>query len=212
MAFLIDLDLLRLEPSTFIDAPTIGTELESGSDGQVLSSTFTSQSSSFISRGVAVGSVIIVGDDAFEIVSVTDEKTLSVSRARADDADPLIPPPPGSNLSFPIITFARVIDLVQAWALGRLGLDLDDEEADLDETAVTNPAPLKRLLIVQSVRRIFENAAAQTPTDDSLLQRAALYKTLAEAASAQTEVHLDLDGDGLADTTRRFDVLTLHRS
>ena len=104
-------------------------------------------------------------------------------------------------------TFKRQIDHTQAWLLGALGLDAGDPVSGLDDSAILNPDDVARLIAVETVARVFRAAAALDPADQALAARASLYTDEVAAARHCTRAMLDLDGDGVADATRRVDVV-----
>lgn len=92
-----------------------------------------------------------------------------------------------------------------------MGVDADHPTNALDETSILNPGTVGRVLALLVIASAFEQAAALDPSDGSIGQRASLYRGLAERGLLQTAVVLDLDGDGIADSTRRLDVLAMAR-
>ena len=218
MAMITDRDLLTIEPSIFVDAQGEGTLLTEASDASVTRSSrrLDSVSSDFISDGITTSHVVVVtyptsDIQVLEITSATAATTLVVSRIRAQSSDPAIGPQDGSALPIKIITFQRAIDQAQAWVLGALGLVDTGQVDDLDETDITNPEDVKRMIATLTIARVFAGAAAGAPADAGLAAQSALYSTRVKETAHQTRVLIDLDGDGLPEATRRIDVLALVR-
>ncbi len=218
MAMITDRDLLTIEPSIFVDAQGQGTLLTEASDASVTRSNrrLVSLSSDFIDDGITTSHVVVVtyptsDNQVLEITSVSGTTTLIVSRIRAQPSDPAIKPQDGSALPITIITFQRAIDQAQAWVLGALGLVDTGQVDDLDETDITNPEDVKRMIATLTIARVFAGAAAGAPADAELAAQSVLYSTRVRETAHQTRALIDLDGDGLPEATRRIDVLALVR-
>jgi len=206
-----DVSLLRLDPRVFLDAAGQADVIIDGADGVVSGTTLSSAGSDFAARGVDAGHVVVVSNVPVEVEDRTGATTLSVSRPRADDAASLLPPPPGTGLSFSVRTFARLIALERAWALGALGLEPPAIDDEIDENAILDPAPIERLIAQRVVHRAYARAAAANPADPAIALAAAEHRRLAMLAAQQARAVLDLDGDGVPDATRRISVVTLTR-
>ncbi|MCH8152169.1 MAG: hypothetical protein IH830_07335 [Planctomycetes bacterium] len=214
MAMITDRDLAIVEPSIFIDAGSQATLLYGASNGAIATNTrFTSVGSDFAGKGIDLGHIITV-DTPSQVLEVTGPQstdTVLVSRLRVDSTDPAITLDNATGLTFSIYTFERAIDRAESWVLGALGIGDTGSPDDLDETAITNPQDVGRLIALRTIARVLASASALDPTSDSLTQRAAVYAARAEEATHQTVVRIDLDGDGLPEATRRIDVLALVR-
>ena len=212
MLLTTDRDLLIHEPSVFVDASSIATSLLSASDGTVSGTRLTSASSDFQAAGIDAGHVIVVGTQALEVVTRVDPTNLDVSRPRATLTEVNIPPGDGTTLSIDVRTFGRIIAEVEAWILGALGIDPVDPTLPLDETAILNPEDIQEAVALRTIAQVFAAASANSPTDASLADRAALYSLRAAEVRRQTKAVLDLDADGIADAIRHIDVVSLQRS
>ncbi len=211
MSMVDDRDLVLIEPTLFIDAENQATRLVHVIDGSVSNTSVTSLSADFEAAQVDAGHVVVVNNEVCEVVDRMTAAALTVSLPRANEGDPLIEPAQGSGMTVTVATFMRLIDQVEVWVLGSLGIADEDPETTLDEEAILNPADVQRLIALKTIARAFEAAAALDPADESLASRAMLYRDAATDASGQTRAILDLDGDGIADATRRFDVAVLRR-
>ena len=212
MVLTTDRDLLIHEPSVFVDASSIATSLLSAADGTVSGTRLISAGSDFQAAGIDAGHVIIVGTQALEVVTRVDPTNLDVSRPRATLTEVNIPPGDGTTLSIDVRTFGRIIAEVEAWILGALGIDPADPTLPLDETAILNPGDIQEAVALRTIAQVFAAASANSPTDASLADRAALYSLRAAEVRRQTKAVLDLDGDGIADAIRHIDVVSLQRS
>lgn len=212
MNFLIgDRDLLVIEPSVFVGAASAATVLLSVADAEVAGTSLTSATAEFEANDIDEGHVGVVDGMPVEVLSRVQDTQLSISLPRASTEDSAIPPGDGTNLSFSVLTFKRLIQRMQHELLQRLGLHAEDPEHPLDETAILNPEAVGRALALQTIAQAFAEAAAVNPSDESLAARAAVYTRVAERAFLRTPVTVDLDGDGIADATRRVDVVAMRR-
>lgn len=212
MVLTTDRDLLIHEPSVFVDASSIATSLLSAADGTVSGTRLTSAGSDFQAAGIDAGHVIVIGTQAIEVVTRVDPTNLDVSRPRATLTKVKIPPGDGTTLSIDVRTFGRIIAEVEAWILGALGIDPADPTLPLDETAILNPGDIQEAVALRTIAQVFAAASANSPTDASLADRAALYSLRAAEVRRQTKAVLDLDADGIADAIRHIDVVSLQRS
>ncbi len=212
MVLTTDRDLLIHEPNVFVDASSIATSLLSAADGSVSGTRLTSPSSDFEAAGIDAGHVIVIGNQATEVVARVDATNLDVSRPRASLVDESIPPGDGSTLAIDVRTFGRMIVEVEAWMLGALGIDPVDPLLPLDETAILNPQDIREAVALRTIAQAFAAASALAPTDASLADRASLYSQRAADVRRQTRAVLDLDADGIADAIRHIDVVSLQRS
>jgi hypothetical protein len=212
MALINDRDILLLEPSVFVGAEAAATLLRNVLDGVVSGSTITSASSNFVTLNIDFGHVASITDVPCEVIARPSATQLTVSLPRGATTDPLIDPAPGTGQRLKIPTFKRLIDVSEAWALGALGIDATDPIQPLEPSAIVNLDALKRLIGLRVVHQAFAISAAINPASETLKDRAALYAALLDQAKRNLEVRLDLDGDGVADTVRRLDLVTYVRN
>ena len=83
----------------------------------------------------------------------------------------------------------------------------DVEAAD----AILNPTALKRPCTLGTLHLIYSALAAAAAEPDSLMLRVTMYERLYRRALDSARVHLDLDGDGVAEVVRALNVLELQR-
>lgn len=213
MLLITDRDLLFIEPTLYLDATQAGTRLLSVSDAVIAGTTLTSATVDFEAADIDEGHVVQVFSDnkAVEVVERIDAGTLHISLPRVTTSDSRIPPGDGTALAINVITFGRLIAQAQEWALAGLGLDPQHPTQPLDESAIVNPLPVRRLIALRTIMLAFEQAAALDPENASLAARALLYARRAAAAARQVSALIDLDGDGLHEATRRIDTITFVR-
>src|SRR5207247_11152269 len=108
------------------------------SDAQIDGTTLTSSAIDFEAAGIDEGHVvqIAVNSVAAEVVQRVNASTLEVSLPRTAKSDSKIPPGDGDNPAIVVLTFGRLMDQAQEWALAALGLDPDHPTHPLDAAAI----------------------------------------------------------------------------
>ncbi len=213
MAFASDRDLPAIEPNVFRDLAWLGQRLVNG-EGDVVGTTLTLTSfdHDFVSVGVDVGSVVLIADVAHEVLSRTDATHVEVSKIRASESDPPIPPDAGVGLEVLVFTFAPQLEMVHREVLRLVGIEPSDAQASPGEADIVNPDALVALEAFGALHLAYSAAGALSGRDSHLAARGAMYALLVGRERARAKVELDLDGDGKADATRRLNVLQLLRA
>lgn len=211
MPFITDRDLLIFEPSLFRDLHWSGQLLASATDASISGTTLTSPTSAFLTAGVASGAVALVAGAALEIISATDETTLTISRPREGPDAAALPPLPVTGAALRIATFSPQIALVHADILRLLGVS-PSGGAPPSEDHILNPRALSRLEALGTLHVIFFGAAASLADDSPLWARSAHYRERYLHERREVFAQLDLDGDGVADAIRRPGLARLRRA
>lgn len=209
--FTNDRQLLILEPNVFRDAGWIGQRMLQGT-GSLVGPTLTLSSGSFTAAGIGVGHVLLYDSVAVEVIGVNSSLTATVSLIRARLSDPTIPPP--SSGAKPVVcwTFRPQISLVHAQVLRMLGIDPDAPSDDLvSEASIVNPASLLLAESLGALHLVYSAAAALSASDSSLVARAEMYRRRFGEERQRAVARVDLDGDGVADATRRLNVVQFIR-
>ncbi|GIW74596.1 MAG: hypothetical protein KatS3mg103_1118 [Phycisphaerales bacterium] len=199
--FALDRDLLAIEPHAFTDALWAGRRLSTG-QATVSGTTLTASSTSvgFLQAQAAPGQVVVFNAVPLEVIDVTSDSVLEVSRLRASADDPALPPVPASAVPFTLVSFAPQIAIVHRQLMGMLGLD---DPQGPGPQAVVDPAPLAHAEALGALHLIYAAAGALSGPSSALGARAAMYADMFGRARRSLAVGLDLDGDGLVDATRR---------
>lgn len=209
--FCADRDLLPFEPMLFRDVGWAAQRLADGL-GTLTGGILTLPTADFVAAGVRPGMVALAAGVPLEIIAVPTATTLSLSRLRADPADPAINPSPFlSPTSVVVHSFAPQIAVAHAHVLAMLGLGPAWARPGEPEPTVTNPESLRRIEAIDALHVIFAAAAGIGPPDASLAHRAAHYRALFSAARARAVAHLDTTGDGLANAVRHLHTAMLSR-
>ena len=214
--FCTDIDLLHWEPNICRDAAFASQALISGT-GDLAGSVFTIAAGSFATAHVTPDQVIVLTggtSGSYPIVSVDSATQLTLSvlydGLYPTSGDP-VPSPPGTaaGLAYVVRTFWPQRRIVSELLLSACGLDPADAEA---ADAILNPTALKRPCTLGALHLIYSALAAAAAEPDALMLRVAMYERLYRRALESARVHLDLDGDGVAEVVRALNVLELQRA
>lgn len=206
--FAKDRDLVVLEPGLHRDVAWIGQRRISAL-GSITGTTLTISSGSFVDAQIEAGHVVIFDDSALEVVSVESATQATVSLMRADISSNAIPRIAASNKCAAVYDYSPQRLIVHRQILAMIGIDPDD--ADIDESVVTNPGALVRLEALGTLHLIYAGAAAPGMGGDKFEHRAQMYKQRFANERERVVAMIDLDGDGVAETTRRPNSFVLSR-
>ncbi|MDX2131609.1 MAG: hypothetical protein SFY69_06130 [Planctomycetota bacterium] len=202
-----DRDLLIMEPLLFRDLGWAGQTLVSGVASISGTSLELLGDRGLDTQGVGAGYVVTVDGVSSEIVSLLGATEAVVSVPRASTADPAAAPTPASDRPGYVCTFRPQIAWAHRSVLRLAGVHAAGEapagEADeADETAILNGAELCRLEVLIALAVIYAAAGAGSAEASAHNQRAAAYLRRAQAERSRLRVHLDLNGDGVAEVVR----------
>jgi hypothetical protein len=212
--FTTDRDLLIVEPHLFRDVLWVGQRLLKATctiSGSVL--TVSSPDTTPEAADITTGHVAVVDGAAYEVLERTGEMTLTLSRLRPSVASPAIPVPDQASRPVHITTFAPQIRMIHQQMLRMLGIEPVDSNIPgaITETAITNGRELAPMQTFGALHIILAAAAATTGPQSPLGIRASFYRTLYAQDRGRAVCTLDLDGDGIGETTRRMNVASLDR-
>ncbi len=199
MNFSTDRDLLAIEPAVFEDVPFAAQRRVSVVDGVVSGTTLTSNSADFVSAQVDAGAVLLISGIAHEVLTRVDANTLTVSLPRPHKTDAGIPGGDGSSLEVTVQTFSPQAELIHDGLLRLLGIDPDDPDSVLDESAIISQSLMARLEALGTLEVVYSGAASLIGDNDTLLMKAGEYRRRFRQACAGARVSLDTDGDGVVD-------------
>ena len=210
--FAADRDLLVLAPNLFRDVSWVGQTLVAGT-GSITSTALvmTSQTQGFDVAGVDAGNVVVVNGVAYEVVSRITGSVLSVSVPRGDASDMPVAPLPTTSTQVSVVTFAPQIVQVHRQVLRMLGIDPDEPEATRSEGAVSNPGALRRREALGAMHLVLAAASGPAGPESPLALRAEMYAARFSEERRRVSARIDLDGDGVADATRRLNIVQFVR-
>lgn len=211
MNFSTDRDLLAYEPTLFHDLPWAGQQRVHVTDASTTGTTLTSQSADFVSAAVGVGDVVLIGDQAHEVISRDSATQLTVSLMRARLTDDPIPPNGGSDQTAVVRTFEPQAALVHDQLLHMLGFEPDDPNAEVTEQAIISLSVMARLEALGTLQRVFSGALALVGENEALQQKAEAYQAYFTRALHRATVLLDRDNDGRVDERRTLSATRLVR-
>jgi hypothetical protein len=209
--FASDRDLVAIEPNLFRDGGPAAQRLVAGVcsiSGTTL--TLTSQDVDLEAAGVGAGYVALVDGTPYEVVARLSATTATISRLRVSVADAVLPPTPGTGKPVEVRTFRPQLALMHGQLLRMVGIDPSDPAAALTEDAILNPGALAEVEALGAVYLAYTFAAGWTAGE--AWPRGQIYLQRYEQARQLVVVQLDTDGDGLADATRRLNVMQLRRA
>ena len=213
--FAADRDLLALEPNLFRDIAWSGQRLASGT--AVIGSAvlkFTSLDVPLDASGIEPGFVVNIGQTSYEVVETISDSQLGISLLRPDVDGPVIPMADvGIATGSSITTFRPQIAIVHRQVMRMLGIEPDTtaDEMLIDESSISNPNALRRVEALGALHLIYSAAGALTPASSATNARAELYRQRFAQERERIVVHLDLNGDGKPDVTRRLNVVQFVR-
>ena len=215
--FATDRDLLGIEPGVFGDLAWAGQTLVSGT-ATILGTLLTAatQDVGFEDAGIDAGHVVLVGGVGYEVLARLGVSTLSVSKLRPSTADDPLPASVVSAAAMRVSTFAPQLGIVHAQVLRMLGLvragsSLAMSATRVSEATVLNGTELARLEALGALHLAYSSASAVLGPESAPGKRAAHYAELYDEERRRSAAILDLDGDGIADATRRPGVVILGR-
>ena len=209
--FAKDRDLVVLDPAVFRDAAWAGQVSASG-EGTVSGTTLSAPGLDFEAAGVEAGGVVVIGAGVYEIVSRDSATALTVSRMRAAESGPTLPPSVSGAVSFSVVGFGAQIADTHRRLLRMLGVGEDGTGASVEASAILNGADLVRLESLGALHVIWAGVSAAGGPESVEGKRAEMFRVRFDAERRVASAVIDTDGDGVGDTRRRFGVIGVVRA
>lgn len=209
--FAHDRDLLALEPNLFRDVGWVGQRVLYGLGGTATSTgllTLTSSDIGLVNAGVGAGYVALVDSVPYEVIERVSDTVAQVSRLRASVEDDAIPPVDAASKTVIVTSFRPQLALVHDQVLRMMGIEPADpvEDGKVHEGSVLNPASFVRLEAFGAMHLILSAAGATAGPGSVLTTRAELYRARFHEERQRVAARIDLDGDGVAEATRRLNI------
>jgi hypothetical protein len=176
----------------------------------------------FAAAAVGAGFVAVVDGTAYEILARLSANSVALSRPRPAAADPTLPPTPAADKPVEVWTFRPQLALAHSAILRMLGIDDADPVVPgrVTEDDITNPSSLRIVEALLALQLIYDaTVSIITPPPPTkagwshpIWSRAQSYRERFEQERQRASARIDLDGDGLPDSTRRLNVIQLRRA
>ena len=212
--FINDRDLLLLEPNLFRDASWAGQLLVSAT-GDVTGTTLTLSTFDvdFDAARVDTGYVVVVNGTAYEVISRLSATTATISRLREDESDSPLAPSPAVSKPVTVMTFRPQISIANAQVLRMLGIEpaATGERGVITASDIVNPEDLKLVESFAALHMIYAAVSSLSSPSSPLVERMELYRQRFATERQRAAALIDTNGDGIADATRRLNVVNLVR-
>lgn len=213
--FISDRDLLLLEPNLFRDASWAGQLLVSGT-GDVSGTTLTlsTYDVDFDGARVDAGYVVLVDGTPYEVIAKLTATTATISRLREDTGDSALTPSPVTSKPVSVMTFRPQASIAHAQVLRMLGIEPADsgESGAIIDSDITNPGDLVLVESFAALHMIFAAVSSLSSPTSPLVERMEMYRQRFATERQRAAALIDTNGDGIADATRRLNVVHLTRS
>jgi len=202
-----DVDVLKYEPVLFAELHLPSQVKARGTGAALSGTTLTAAGANFVAAEIEAGGVIYLQsanetlDGAYEIVSVDSATTVTVSVVRADPAEPAVAPPPATDITWRVCTFASqardaAFELTQCF-----GIQPGDPTSAIAVENLLDTEGLRRASALRVIAKVYAMWASR-PAGECFWRKALFYEQLYQKARQRCHVTVDLGGDGVADLTR----------
>ncbi|MEM7578056.1 MAG: hypothetical protein AAF328_11360 [Planctomycetota bacterium] len=207
--FSLDRDLLAACPTLLRDAVPAGRVLHEEASAAIANGRIT-VSVPVDSTGVGVGSVMTASSKPYEVTGTYGTYQYNLTSPLAKPEDTLRPPDNATGVSCVFLDFRTYRVQASEDVCRRLGLGVDPTDADALLPSVANPSLLKRLEVLRTLELIF--STSRSDAEAALNNHyTGFFRGRYEELLHHSAVELDLDGDGVPERERRFDVLAVAR-
>ena len=216
VTFSSDRDILKYEPVLFGELHVPWQVLAKGTNATLSGTTLTDAAADFAGSGVGPGGVAYLSatggelDGAYEIVSVDSATALTVSVLRADPADDAIAPPPASDVSYRIGTFAPQAGEAAFQLTEHFGIQPGNPTSPIAVEHIIDSEVLRRVSVFLVIASVYAMWAHRTESE-GFWSKSLHYKQRFEKARQRCRLSIDLGSDGIAEITRIGGVTTLVR-
>lgn len=199
-----DVDVLKWEPVLFGELH-MPSQVQAGGTGAALSgTTLTAAGADFIRAKIGAGGVIYLRsaqgtlDGTYEIVSVDSATELTVSVVRADASDPAIAPPPSTDITYRVSTFAPQATEVAFELTQYFGIQPGDPTSEIAMENLLDTEGLRRASVLRVISKAYAMWASK-PAGEHFWRKSLFYEQLYEKTRQRCHVTVDLGGAGVSD-------------
>jgi len=216
VCFSRDIDILKYEPILFQSLSLSGQCLIEGS-GDLDGVSFTDSGADFSARGVEAGCVIYVRsedggiDGCYEVVSVDSATELTVSVLRADDEADAIYVGSATGVSYKVATFAPQAAEVGVGLSAYFGIRPGDAGSDYGVEDIQDVKVLRSVSAFAVISSVYATHASRAD-NESWWKKSLIYKNRFERARELCRIHIDIDGDGIAEDVLHGGSVNLRRN
>jgi hypothetical protein len=196
--FSTDADLLGYEPNVFAELPFASQRKLKVTDAALSGVNITSATGGFsmlAAKQVAVLEASAAESQSHAIASITGNTALMLATR-----------PVGLSVSTGITLSVRTLcpqaTLVHEELLRAMGIDPDDPDAEVNESAIVSVELMRRLEALGTLSRAYTAAVALVGDNSGVHAKATEYTARFRRALAGAQVLIDLDGDGRPDAWR----------
>ncbi len=207
ISFSNDADILKYEPILFGELHLPWQVLAAGTEGSLSGTTFTAADADFVAAQVTASGVIYMQsgdgsiDGAYEIVTVNSPTQLTVSVLRSDTEMDAIAPPPASDISYRISTFAPQINEVGFRLTEHFGIKPGNPVSEIEVDDILDANVLRQVSVFAVIASVYAMLAGKAE-DENFWKKSLHYQKLFSGAKERCRLAIDSDSDGLAETVK----------
>jgi hypothetical protein len=206
LIFSSDVDVLKYEAVLFGDLHFPWQVLCEGSGGTVSGASFSKDGEDFVSVGVSAGGVIYLQssdgklDGAYEIVSVDSATQLTISVLRADGEGSAVGPGDATDVSYRVSTFGPQANEVGFELTQYFGIRPGNPDSEYDVEDILDASVLKQVSAYGILAKVYATLSNGSD-EDSFRAKSMHYQRLFEKARVRCRISIDINGDGIGDST-----------
>ncbi|MCK5473440.1 MAG: hypothetical protein KAI59_05360 [Planctomycetes bacterium] len=206
LSFSNDADVLKYEPILFGRLYPSSQVLLTGTEAELTGTTFVASDADFTAAKIAAGNVVYLQsvdgklDMAVEVVSVDSATQLTVSVLRASsDCEP-IAPPPATDVTYRISTFAPQANEVAFQLTEHFSIQPGNPTSEYGAENIIDTDVLRQTSTFATISTAYAMVASKD-ADEIFWKKSLYYQKLFEKARKRCRVSIDTGSDGVSDIT-----------
>lgn len=205
--FANDRDLVLFAPNVFRDASWSASRIFQGTVSFAGNFMTAASDVNLGALGVTSGGVVVTGSTTYEISGAPIGNRVAVSRIRASNKDPILPPTAVTGAEVVIPTFRAQIAVVEGELFRQLGIN----DATGKSMKIMNTDALRDVTALRTLLMIYGALGESGSTNEFERERFAFLKSLEMKATQQCIVSVDTDNDGKADELKCLAMIQMVR-